>query len=152
MKILEVEMTWCDVKQMPIPFIFGKCNVRANRFDSSRIYINLEATHQIEISSTYRQIQIWLLSGRCTSIKYTYTGHFPIQHFKSIGFKKVNEHLWRKEHQYLSIYAVKLNDNKWVVCIENRKDQKGVPIEHCEWTSFSSYQLTLDGEVIVATS
>lgn len=151
MKIIGVEMTWCNVEKLPIPFLFGKCNVRANRFDSSRIYINIESTHQIDIPSTYRQIKIWLLTGRCSSIKYSYEGKFPTQLFERLAYKRVNEHLWRKHHPFLSIYAVKVKEDKWIVCIENRKDTKGVPIEYCEWNSAIGYQLTLAGEVVLST-
>lgn len=151
MNLKKVQMTWDQISKLPSPLKFGKGTVRVNRYDNSRVYFEFPGQVSDNVRELYRQIKVWLLSARCVSVQYTYEGDLPRNELKRLEFAGSRDKIWRKQHKYLHIAAIPIeNAGTWILSIENRSGKIGVPVDECDLSMLFSVQLTLDvnGEVV----
>lgn len=151
MILKKVQMTWDKVSDLPSPLKFSKGAVRVNRFDPTRVYFEFSGIESSSLRNLYSQIKVWLLNARCISIQFTYEGKLPVSELKRLKFTPSGDKIWRKEDTLLKIAAIPVvNSGNWILSIENRTGNLGVPVDACDLNSLFSFQLRIDmnGEVV----
>jgi hypothetical protein len=152
MQLKSVHLTWQHFSKMPSPLKFSNAKITPSSHGGN-IKLDFDGLGSHQIRETYRQIQIWLLDGRCTFLKLTYAGSLPEKDLIPQGFVRTStDGILRKEipaFKNLRVAAIPVIAwDMWYFSVMDRDTKIGVPIEACDMTFFNSfsYQLTIDAE------
>lgn len=154
MNVTTVKMTWVNVSELPVPFRFPRAQVRTNRYDPSRVYVEFNTqSPTLNYADIFRQIGVWLPGSHCVSIHFSCTDKMPMKELKSKGFTRSLDQFWRKKEGDLFWAIIPLAQARWILTIENRKTSgryRGIPAEVCDLSNLFSVQLTLNemGQVV----